>query len=94
VARHVLESHEGARVRRLVTLGAPYLTGCLPERELAIFGSADLIIPPPRRLRGRSVIVEGCGHLGLLHHPIALRLVAAFLEQRDTEQAEAARAAA
>ena len=32
VARHLLERSEGARVRRLVTLGAPYLTDALPDR--------------------------------------------------------------
>src|SRR5881392_4054668 len=47
VARHLLERGEGACVRRLVALGAPYLTDALPERETAIFGAADVIIPRP-----------------------------------------------
>src|SRR5947199_7091397 len=93
VARHLLERGEGARVRRLVTLGAPYLTDALPERETAIFGAADVIIPPPPlRLRGRSATVMGCGHLGLLYHPAALRQVAAFLGEPAEEPRKAARA--
>src|SRR5881628_1016108 len=92
VARHLLERGEGARVRRLVTLGAPCLTDSLPERETAIFGAADVIIPPPPRLRGRSAIVAGCGHLGLLYHPAALRQVGAFLGEPADEPRKAARA--
>ncbi len=95
VARHLLERGEGACVRRLVTLGAPYLTDALPERETAIFGAADVIIPPPPlRLRGRSATVMGCGHLGLLYHPAALRQVAAFLGEPAEEPRKAARARA
>ena len=93
VARHLLERGEGAGVRRLVTLGAPYLTDALPERETAIFGATDVIIPPPPlRLRGRSATVMGCGHLGLLYHPAALRQVAAFLGEPAEEPRKAARA--
>ena len=93
VARHLLERGEGARVRRLVTLGAPYLTDALPERETAIFGAADVIIPPPPlRLRGRSATVMGCGHLGLLYHPAALGQVAAFLGEPAEKPRKAARA--
>ena len=93
VARHLLEQGEGAHVRRLVTLGAPYLTDSLPERESAIFGAADVITPPPRHLRGRSVIVAGCGHLGLLYRAAALGHVAAFLAEPRPEAARALRAA-
>src|SRR5213083_443045 len=93
VARHLLERGEGAGVRRLVTLGAPYLTDALPERESAIFGAADVITPPPRHLRGRSVIVAGCGHLGLLYRAAALGHVAAFLAEPRPEAARALRAA-
>ena len=93
VARHLLEQGEGAHVRRLVTLGAPYLTDSLPERESAIFGAADVITPPPRHLRGRSVIVAGCGHLGLLYRAAALGHVAAFLAEPRPETPRALRAA-
>ena len=90
VARHLLE--RGAPVHRLVTLGAPYLTDSLPERESAIFGAADVVVPPPpHRLRGRSAIVTSCGHLGLLYQPAALGLVAAFLGDAAEEPRKAAR---
>ena len=90
IARHLLERGEGARVRRLVTLGAPCLTDSLPEREAAIFGAADVIVPAPRGLHGRSMVVMGCGHLGLLYHPAVLRQVAAFLGERMEARALAA----
>jgi pimeloyl-ACP methyl ester carboxylesterase len=94
-ARHLLETGNNNLVRRLVTIGSPYLTDALPEREFAIFGTADAIIPPPARaVRGRRAIVVGVGHLGLLYHPVALQLVAAALGERAEEQPEAARARA
>ena len=94
-ARHLLETGNGNRVGRLVTIGAPYLTDTLPEREFAIFGAADAIIPPPARaVRGRCAIVPDAGHLGLLYHPVALRLVAAALGEPAEEQREATRARA
>jgi pimeloyl-ACP methyl ester carboxylesterase len=93
VARHLLERGASTRVRRLVTLGAPYLRDSLPECETAIFGAADVIIPPPaRRLRGRSATVLGCGHLGLLYRTAALGLVAAVLGEATEEPRTAARA--
>ena len=92
MARHLLERGERARVHRLVTLGAPCLTDSLPERESAIFGAADVVVPPPpHRLRGRSAIVTSCGHLGLLYQPAALGLVAAFLGDAAEEPRKAAR---
>ena len=93
VARHLLERGAGARVRRLVSLGAPCLTDTLPERESAIFGAADVVVPPPRGLRGRSAIVAGCGHVGLLYQPAALRQVAAFLGEEAPPAARALAAA-
>src|SRR5207249_4940848 len=59
----------------------------------AIFGATDVITPPPRHLRGRSVIVAGCGHLGLLYRAAALGHVAAFLAEPRPEAARALRAA-
>ena len=89
-ARHLLERSARARVRRVVTLGAPCLGRALPAGELALFGATDGIVPAPRRLRGRSAIVIGCGHLGLLFHPAVLHQVAAFLGQVDEERPAAA----
>jgi pimeloyl-ACP methyl ester carboxylesterase len=89
VARYLVEiAAEGAPVRRLVTLGAPYFASPLPERELAIFAAADPFIPPPHPAYGprsaahnssRVVVVPQCGHWGLLYHPVVLREAASFL---------------
>ena len=89
IARYLLEMDPDHRIRRLVTLGAPYFASPLPREELAIFGTADPIIPPPHPVfgphaahvarGGRVVLVPDCGHWGLLYHPTVLRESAAFL---------------
>ena len=89
VARYLIEiMGEGAPVRRLVTLGAPYFASPLPERELAIFAASDPFIPPPHPAYGprhtvpspnRVVVVPDCGHWGLLYHPAVMREAASFL---------------
>ena len=89
VARYLLEMDPEHRIRRLVTLGAPYFASPLPSQELAIFGAADPIIPPPHPVLGphaahvarggRVVLVPECGHWGLLYHSTVLRESAAFL---------------
>ena len=76
-----------SRVRRLVTLGAPYFAHPLPSQELAIFAASDPFIPPPHPLYGpysryraeRVVVVPECGHWGLLYHGDVLRETARFL---------------
>jgi pimeloyl-ACP methyl ester carboxylesterase len=89
VARYLLEMDPEHRIRRLVTLGAPYFASPLPRQELAIFGAADPIIPPPHPVLGphathvirggRVVLVPECGHWGLLYHSTVLRESATFL---------------
>jgi pimeloyl-ACP methyl ester carboxylesterase len=96
VARHLLET-SGDRVRRLVTLGAPYFARAHPPGELAVFAAYDPLVPVPpaeRRRRGRTVVVPGCGHLGLLRHPMALGAVTAFLTRPALPAERRARAAA
>lgn len=72
-------------VRSLVTLGSPYLFGHWAQRELAIFGDEDPIVPAPTGIIaesmpfGRRVVLEGAGHLVLAFLPEALRLVATEL---------------
>lgn len=81
VARQLVQTN-GPRVRRLVTLGAPYTTDQFPRNELAIFGVDDPLIsvPDPRHGRYHRVrVVPECGHLGLLYHPTVLDEVAAYL---------------
>jgi hypothetical protein len=89
VARYLVEMEPEHRIRRLVTLGAPYFASPLPRQELVILGAADPIIPPPHPILGphaahvahggRVVLVPDCGHWGLLYHPTVLRESAAFL---------------
>jgi hypothetical protein len=81
-ARYLVDSGDGNRVRRLVTLGSPYYASVLPARELAIFASDDLLIPLPESGRGsheRVQVIPECGHLGLLYHPEVLREVCTYL---------------
>jgi hypothetical protein len=67
-------------VRRLVTLGTPYLAYTNPSQELAVFAADDPLVPPPTDCtRRRMAVVDGCGHLGLLTHPRALAAVVRHL---------------
>ena len=82
IARGAVEGRIGFRVRRLVTLGAPYMTSSLPPQELALFGASDPLIPMPDATHGpreRVVVVPGCGHLGLLYDPAVLRTITTHL---------------
>ncbi len=85
VARFLVGMPGPSRVRRLVTLGAPYFAGPLPTQELAIFAGSDPFIPPPHPAygpqagAGRAVVVGDCGHWGLLYHPAVLQEAAKFL---------------
>jgi pimeloyl-ACP methyl ester carboxylesterase len=89
IARYLVEMDPDHRIRRLVTLGAPYFASPLPRQELAIFATEDPIIPPPHPVLGphaahvagggRVVLVPDCGHWGLLYHASVLRESAAFL---------------
>jgi hypothetical protein len=66
-----------------VTLGTPYLACANPPQELAIFARHDPIVPPPADgARRRTVVVEACGHLGLLTHERALAAIARCLARR------------
>jgi pimeloyl-ACP methyl ester carboxylesterase len=83
IARHLVDSGGGRRLRRLVTLGAPYYLDRFWRRELAIFAAHDpLVASPPCAPAGRTRIVPDCGHLGLLYHPTVLHEVAAYLGPR------------
>jgi len=94
VGRYLVELGAGRRVRRLVTLGAPYFASPLPSHELAIYGANDPFVPAPHPAWGphaaalaagnRIVIIPECGHWGLLYHPVALREVARFIQHPVT----------
>jgi pimeloyl-ACP methyl ester carboxylesterase len=79
VARYLVELGNESRVRRLVTLGAPYYGERRPSQELAIFAAHDALVPPPANTSSRVMVIEDCGHLNLLRHPAVLRAVARFL---------------
>ena len=82
VARYGVQTWDVPRVRRLVTLGTPYLAERHPEQELAIFAADDLIVPPPRDgARRRVQVIAGCGHVGLLTDARALDLVTRHLRR-------------
>ncbi|HZP41575.1 MAG TPA: alpha/beta fold hydrolase [Candidatus Binatia bacterium] len=95
VARYLLEIDDGHRIRRLVTLGAPYFASPLPREEYAIFGAEDPFVPVPhegdgphttaRYGLGRVVVIPHCGHWGLLYHPTVLREVARALRAPTDE---------
>jgi pimeloyl-ACP methyl ester carboxylesterase len=80
VARYLIEQGDGRRIRRLVTLGAPWYGRRFPGRELALFGAADWLVPTPGAdARGQIGVVPRCGHLSLLHAGAALEQVARHL---------------
>jgi pimeloyl-ACP methyl ester carboxylesterase len=82
VARYFTQTAGTTRVRRLVTLGTPYLAHANPPQELAIFGEHDPLVPPPAdRARRRMRVIGGCGHLGLLTDPRALGAVTYHLRR-------------
>ncbi len=78
VARYYMQSTGTHLVRRLVTLGTPYLPHANAPHELAVFGNEDPIVPPPSARR-RTIVLDGCAHLGLLTDERALDAVVAFL---------------
>lgn len=82
VARYFTQTGGRAQVRRLVTLGTPYLAHDNPRQELAVFAEHDLLVPPPAdRFRRRVRVIRGCGHLGLLTDPRALGAVTYHLRR-------------
>jgi pimeloyl-ACP methyl ester carboxylesterase len=80
VGRYFVQTRGKHLVRRLVTLGTPYLALQNPAQELAVFGSDDALVPVPYdRLRRRMRVIEGCGHLGLLTDGRVLDTVVSYL---------------
>jgi len=80
VARYFMQTGGAGFVRRLVTLGTPYLAYTNPPQELSIFAEHDAIVPPPvDRARRRMHVVGACGHLGLLTDERALGAVVRYL---------------
>jgi pimeloyl-ACP methyl ester carboxylesterase len=80
VGRYFVQTTGKHLVRRLVTLGTPYLALQNPPQELAVFGSDDALVPPPYdRAPRRMRVIEGCGHLGLLTDGRVLETIVRYL---------------
>jgi pimeloyl-ACP methyl ester carboxylesterase len=97
LARYLVESGAGKRIRRLVSLGSPHYLDRFPACELAIFGEGDWVVPIPRTDVARThrvAIVPGCSHLSLLYHPVVLARVADFLTSKPRVVSLATRRAA
>jgi hypothetical protein len=82
VARYLVETTGGARIRRLVTLGSPYYGRRFPTRELTIFGADDVLIDAPEKGSARrSIVIPDCGHMGLLQCTAVHDRIAAHLQK-------------
>lgn len=81
VARRYTMNAPARAVRSLITLGSPYSYGQWSPREVAIFGDDDPIVPVPIEglpnpaAFGRIVTLRDVGHLALIFHPEALRII-------------------
>jgi len=92
VARRYAADAPRRAVRSLITLGSPYSYGQWSPREVGIFGDDDPIVPAPleavttRVAFGRIVTLRDVGHLALIFHPEALRVIGSELRaNRDPE---------
>jgi pimeloyl-ACP methyl ester carboxylesterase len=96
VARRYAASASKRAVRSLVTLGSPYSYGQWSPRELGIFGDDDPIVPAPieammtRVAFGRIVTLHDVGHLALVFHPEALRIIGTELRANRAAENTAA----
>ena len=96
VARRYATSAPRRAVRSLITLGSPYSYGQWSPRELGIFGDDDPIVPAPiegltnSAAFGRIVTLHDVGHLALIFHPEALRIIATELRANRAPESKAA----
>jgi pimeloyl-ACP methyl ester carboxylesterase len=80
IARRAAAQSETSRTRSLVTLASPYSIAQHSPHEVAIFGSDDPIVHPPRGERfpdamcKRLIVLSHTGHLGVLYHYEAIRI--------------------
>jgi hypothetical protein len=80
VASSLVQTGDVKLVRRLVTLGTPYLSSTNPVQEHSIFAEHDVLVPPPTdRTPRRIQVVDACGHLGLLTDAQSLDAVVQYL---------------
>ncbi len=80
IARRAASQRENGSTRSLVTLASPYSEAQHSPDEVAIFGSDDPIVPPPRGesfpdgMYKRLIILRNTGHLGVLFHEEGIRI--------------------
>ena len=96
VARRYATGAPRRAVRSLITLGSPYSYGQWSPRELGIFGDDDPIVPAPvegltnSAAFGRIVTLHDVGHLALIFHPEALRIIGTELRANRAPESKAA----
>ena len=96
VGRRYAAAAPKAAVRSLITLGAPYSYGQWSPREVGIFGDDDPIVPAPiqalmtRVAFGRIATLHDVGHLALIFHPEALRVIGVELRANSASERNAA----
>jgi len=96
VARRYAAGAPKGAVRSLVTLGSPYSYGQWSPTETGIFGDEDPIVPAPiealvnRAAFARIVTLHEVGHLALIFHPEALRIIGTELRANRAPESGAA----
>ena len=97
VARRYAAGASKGAVRSLVTLGSPYSYAQWSPNEVGIFGDDDPIVPAPIEALtnsaafGRIVTLHDVGHLALVFHPEALRIVGTELRANRAAEGSALR---
>lgn len=97
VARRYAAGASKRAVRSLITLGSPYSYGQWSPREVGIFGDDDPIVPAPiaalttRVAFSRIVTLHDVGHLALIFHPEALRVIGTELRSNRVPEGSALR---
>ena len=83
-------------MRSLITLGSPYSYGQWSPTEVGIFGDDDPIVPAPieplvnSAAFRRIVTLHDVGHLALIFHPEALRIIGTELRANRAPENRAA----
>ena len=96
VARRYAAGKPKRAVRSLITLGSPYSYGQWSPTEVGIFGDDDPIVPAPieeltnSAAFARIVTLHNVGHLALVFHPEALRIIGTELRANRASEARAA----
>ena len=96
VARRYAAGAPKGAVRSLVTLGSPYSYGQSSPAEIGIFGDDDPIVPAPIEASmnpagfARIVRLHEVGHLALIFHPEALRIIGTELRANRAPGSNAA----